>query len=284
MSQSSASMPQEIKGIIFTEIIPQLIPEVSPADLIRLGAIVRKKNRSEAYEPLTDSLRKIQWVKLVSLEAVSIEREIAGQMEPGSTVSYPFGQVKHSLAVTDSMIHTKSALDSMAVFLTDLLRLDARGAGRDFKHTEFRREVSAKDPILRVRMKELEPWFKELQGIRDEWIHRSSIRNMLIIGPSDVGVLPIPKRNLDVGLKAFDLPITHGNFWSTSEFLDHHYMNLVTLFRAIVDRCIEIESASLTEPVPVDLDAEKGLVTFLFKTTQDMTVTKAKVKLGPFGF
>jgi len=220
----------------------------------------------------------------MSLEAVSIERDIAGQMEPGSTVSYPFGQVKHSLAVTDSMIHTKSALDSMAVFLTDLLRLNARGAERDFKHPEFRREVSTKDPILRARMKELEPWFIELQGIRDEWIHRSSIRNMLIIGPSDVGVLPIPKRDLDAGLEAFDLPITRGNFWSTTEFLDHHYMNLVTLFRAIVDRCIEIESASLAEPVPVDLDAEKDLVTFLFKTTQNMTITRVKVKLGPFGF
>jgi hypothetical protein len=284
MSQSSASMPQEIKGIIFTEILPPLIPEVSPVDLVRLGAIVRKKNRSEAYEPLTDSLRKIQWVKLTSLEAVSIEREMVSQTEPGSIVSYPFGQVKHSLAVTDSMIHTKSALDSMAVFLTDLLRLNARGAGRDFKHPEFRREVSTKDLILGVRMKELEPWFIELQEIRDEWIHRSSIRNMLIIGPSDVGVLPIPKKNLDAGLKAFDLPITRGNFWSTSEFLDHHYMNLVTLFRAIVDRCIEIESASLAEPPPVDLDAEKDLAVFPSKTTQGMTATKMKVKLGPFGF
>jgi len=284
MSQSSVGMPQEIKGIIFTEIIPQLIPEVNPANLVRLGAIVRKRNRSDAYEPLTDSLRKIQWVKLMSLEAMSIEQDIASQMEPGATVSYPFGRVKHSLAVTDSMIHTKSALDSMAVFLTDFLKLNARGAERDFKRPEFRQQISTKDRILGAQMRELEPWFIELQGIRDEWIHRSSVRNMLIIGPSDVGVLPIPKKNLDAGLKAFDLPITRENFWSTREFLEHHYRNLVTLFRAIIDRCIEIESASLTEPTPVDVDAEKYLITFLFMSTQPMTLKKVKAKVGPFGF
>lgn len=284
MFQPSVGLPQEIEGIIFTEIIPQLVPEVNLADLIRLGTIVRKKNRSQAYEPLTDSLRKIQWVKLVSLEAISIERDIASQMEPGAAVSYPFGQVKHSLAVTDSMIHTKSALDSMAVFLTDFLKLNARGAERDFKHPTFRHELSTKDRILGARIRELEPWFAELQGIRDEWIHRSSVRNMLIIGPSDVDVLPIPKKNLDAGLRAFDIPITRDNFWSTSEFLEHHYMNLATLFRAIIERCIQIESASLAEPIPVDVDAEKNLISFPFKLTQTMTVTRVKAKIGPFGF
>ena len=133
-------------------------------------------------------------------------------------------------------------------------------------------------------MTELEPWFKELQEIRDEWVHRSSVRNMLIIGRNDVGVLPIPRKNLEAGLQAFDLPITRENFWSTREFLEHHYMNLVTLFRVIIDRCIEIESASLVEPTPVDVDVEKNLITFPLKLTQNMTITKVKTKIGPFGF
>jgi hypothetical protein len=79
LSHSNMGMPKEIKGVIFTEIIPQLIPEVSTANLVSLGAIVRKKGRSDFYLPLTDSLRKIQWVKAVRLEAANIEQDMEAQ-------------------------------------------------------------------------------------------------------------------------------------------------------------------------------------------------------------
>jgi hypothetical protein len=276
-------MPQKIQGIIFTEIIPKLIPEVDTRNLVRLGSIARKMNRTRAYEPLTDALRKIQWVKLTAIEALSIETEIANATEPGAIVSYPFGQIRHSLAVTDALIHTKSALDSIAVFLADFLKLDAKGANRDFKKPEFREEIYSNDPILGTRLKALEPWFQELQEIRDEWIHRSSIRNMLIIGPSDCGPLPIPRRDLNLGLRVFDRPITRKNFFSTKEFLDHYYNNLITTFETVVQRCIEIELIAVTEP-PIDLEVEKNLAVFPLKATESMKVTKFKVKIGPLGF
>jgi len=277
-------MPREIKGVIFTEVIPELIPEVSPADLVSLGAMVRKKGRSDLYLPLTDSLRKIQWVKAVSLEAANIEQEMEAQLGPGTIVNYPFGQMKHSLAVTDTIIHTKSALDSMAVFLNNFLKLNVGKRRRDFKLDEFRSLVSDRDSVLGELMRELEPWFRELQGMRDEWIHRSCVRNMLVFGQSPVGILPIPKRNLDSGLRAFDVPITAENFWSTKEFLEHNYLNMVKVFNAIIARCIEFESRLLSQPVTPDIEAEKGLTVFPFTLTQGMTVAKVKVKIGPFGF
>jgi hypothetical protein len=280
---SSTGMPQKLQGIIFTEIIPKLIPEVDTRSLVRLGSIVRKMNRTKVYEPLTDALRKIQWIKLTAIEALSVEGDIANAMEPGAIVSYPFGQIRHSLAVTDALIHTKPALDSIAVFLADLLRLEAKGANRDFKKPEFREEIYSNDLTLGTRLKTLEPWFRELQEIRDEWIHRSSIRNMLIVGPSECGPLPIPRRDLDKGLRAFDRPITRKHFFSTKEFLEHHYNNLIAMFRAVVERSIEIELISVTEP-SVDLEVERSLGVFPLKSTESMNLAKIKVKIGPLGF
>jgi hypothetical protein len=137
ISMSTPSFPKKLKGIIFTEIIPQFLPEVNPKKLVELGAIVRKKGRTQMYEPLTDSLRKIQWVKLVGLKAIAIEKEIAEAMEPNTLVMNPLGQTAHALCVTDCLVHTKSALDSMAVFLTALLNLDAKGGDRDFKNQDL---------------------------------------------------------------------------------------------------------------------------------------------------
>jgi hypothetical protein len=222
----------------------------------------------------------IQWVKAVGLEAANIDQDMEAQLEPGTILSYPFGQMKHSLAVTDTIIHTKSALDSMGVLLNNFLRLNLGKRKRDFKIAEFRRLVSDRDVVLGELMKELEPWFQELQGIRDEWIHRSSVRNVLIFGESPVGILPIPKKNLDAGLRAFDTPITPQNFWSTREFLQHNYLNLVRVFNAIIARCIESESIALRAPL-VDPEVERNLIFFPFRLTTSMSVSRIRAKLGP---
>jgi len=281
---SNKGMPKKIEGVIFTEVLPQLVRGIDTADLVRLGSIVRKLNRSAVYEPLTDSLRKIQWVGLMMFEAVSIEQDIASQVEPSTIVSYPYGQVKHSLAVTDSIIHMKSALDSMAVFLKSFLGLKVPDKECDFKLGRFRLKVSNANTRLGQVMKELEPWFEKLQDIRDEWIHRSSIRNMLMQQQSDVGVLPIPRKNLDAGLRAFDMPITKEHFWSTSDFLNHNYASLTKLFSEIVKCCIEIELKSVSEPIPIDVEVEKRLAVFPFKLLRDSQITKIKAKVGPLGF
>ena len=263
---------------IYTEIIPQFLSEVSPKKLVDLGAVVRKKDRTQLYEPLTDSLRKIQWVKLVGLKAIAIEKEIADAMEPNTLVMNPLGQTAHALCVTDCLVHTKSALDSMAVFLTNLLNLDAKGGDRDFKKTGFRQLIAEKDQFLKHKIKKLKPWFEQLQQIRDEWIHRSSIRCRLIHGPSKVGVLPIPKKVTLSYDEQTNLAITDKNFWSTRNFVEYQYSNLLTLFLAIVEQCIQIERRDLKEPIPVPADAEKELVMFPTHATENMTAEKMKVK------
>jgi hypothetical protein len=272
------SLPQKIEGVIFTEVALPLIPEVRPEDLVKLGAIVRKKGRVQKYEPLTDSLRKIQWVKLNGLRAVAIEREITSQKEPGAILFAPSLQIEHALDITDCVIHTKSSLDSMAIFLTDLLMLPATGGDRDLKKPSFRDKVAHEDPHLGQLINKLEPWLNELQNIRDEWIHRSSIRSIIVQGPSDVGILPIP-RDVTLGSKALGLAVTKENFWSTQEFVERHYSNLVNLFQAIIERSIDIEMKDLSEPPPIPSDAEKQLMFFPTKVTENMTVTKMKVHL-----
>jgi hypothetical protein len=277
------SFPKEIQGIIFTEVVPKLTPEIDPASLVRLGSIVRKKHREKLYEPLPDAFRKIQWVRLMAIEAISIDDEITANMQQNMITSYPYGQMRHALSVTGALFHTKSAVDSIAVFLTGFLRLTAQGGGRDFKKPKFRAELGTRDPILGSRLEEFEPWFENLQEIRDEWIHRSSIRCPLMSGPTEVGALPIPKKNIELGLHAFDKPINAENFFSTKQFLDYHYTNLVNLFRKVVERCIEIELIGIAEP-PVDVEVEKKLSAFPVRATWSGALMGFRVKLGPLGF
>ena len=276
-------LPKEIQGIIFTEVVPKLTPEIDSASLIRLGSIVRKKNTVKLYEPLPDAFRKIQWVKLMAIEAISIDAEITVNKVPNKIVSYPYGQMRHALSVTGALFHTKSAVDSIAVFLTDFFKLKAQGGDRDFKKSKFRSELYASDSVLASRLKEFEPWFEKLQEYRDEWIHRSSIRCMLVNGPSECGALPIPKKDIELGLDAFHKPINSQNFFSTKEFLDYHYGNLVKLFVKVVERCIEVELLSTAEP-PVDVEVEKKLTTFPTMTTQSGFIDGFTVKIGPLGF
>jgi hypothetical protein len=277
------SFPEQIQGIIFTEVVPKLTPEIDSASLIRLGSIVRHEHKEKLYEPLPDALRKIQWVKLMAIEAISIDDEITANMEPNKIASYPYGQMRHALSVTGALFHTKSAVDSIAVFLTDFLKLTAQKGDRDFKKPKFRAELNTSDPTLGSRLKEFEPWFEALQEIRDEWIHRSSIRCMLISGPSEVGALPIPRKDIELGLGAFHKPINGKNFYSTREFLEYHYSSLVKLFSKVIERCIEIELASVVEP-PVDVEVERSIATFPVMTTWSGTLVGFRVKVGPLGF
>ena len=282
MTSISAPMPKQIQGIIFTEVVPKLTPEIDTADLIRLGSIVRQKNKVKLYGPLPDALRKIQWIKLMAIEAISIDDDITANKQPNKMSSYPYGQMRHALSVTGALFHTKSAVDSLAVFLTDFLRLKAQGGDRDFKKSKFRNELYSNDTVLASRLKAFEPWFENLQEVRDEWIHRSSIRCMLVNGPTEVGALPIPRKNLELGLDVFRKPINRDNFYSTKEFLDYHYDNLVKLFTIIVKRCIEIELLSTAEP-KVDIEVERTLAAFPTMTTQSGVFEGVVVKIGPLG-
>ena len=272
------SFPPKLKGTFFTEIVPALIPEIAMSTLVRLGALIMQNGRENIYMPLTDSLRKIQWVKFVGLRAIIIEEDIKSQREPGILLMHPLGQIDHALNVTDCVIQTKSALDSMAVFLTSFLNLDAHGGDRDFKKEEFRKKIIKKDPVIGRKIKQLESWFIYLQDIRDEWIHRSSIRSCIVNGPSEVGVLPIPRKASLVGkLPPNKMPINRKNFWSTEDYVKYHYFKLVDLFQAIIHVSIQFEEKELEGPLEIPDRAEEKMTTFPTKVTKTMTVRAIKM-------
>jgi len=259
--------------------MPQFLPEYSPFKLAMLGLIVEKKGKTRIYESLRFSLRKIQWVKLVGLKAIHLEEELSKAIEPNCFVLDPLRQTAHSLCVTDCLIHTKSALDSMAVFLTDLLGLEQKGGDRDFKKLGFRQAVCRKDIFLKHQIKKLEPWFLELQGIRDEWIHIRAIESLSVHGKSDVGMLPIP-RNINLSAEEQrKLPVNSKNFWSTKDFVEHHYSNLAELFREIVDRSLQIENLDLREPVTVPEAFMHNLTMFPTHLTENMALQKMKLHI-----
>ncbi len=213
------------------------------------------------------------------MRAISIEREIAKQREPGAIVFAPPLQIEHALNITDCVVHAKSSLDSMAVFLTELLSLTATDGDRDLKKQKFRDLVAEREPRLGQLIRKLESWLTELQSIRDQWIHRSSLRCIIVQGASDVGILPIPKK-FTLGEEAMNLSVTKQNFWSTDEFVNHYYTNLVALFNAIVELAIQIEGQALSEPISMPSDAEKQLAIFPTILTENMTIKKIKVFTG----
>jgi hypothetical protein len=277
---SLPNFPEKMEGsLFFREIMPQFLPEYSPFKLALLGLIVEKKGKTRIYEALRYSLRKIQWVKLIGLKAIYLEEEISKAVEPNTLVFDPLRQTVHSLCITDCLIHTKSALDSMAVFLTDLLGLDQKAGDRDFKKLGFRQAVCQKDAYLKYKIKKLEPWFLELQGVRDEWIHIKAIESLSVHGKSDVGMLPIPR---NISLSAEEqrkISLNSKNFWSTKDFVEHHYSQLAELFREIVDRSLQIEHLDLTEPVTVPEHFMNNLTMFPTHSTENMTLQKMKVHI-----
>ena len=262
--------PPKIKGAwIWSEVMPQLVPEIDFNNLLKLGTIVKHKGRAEFYQYLRASLRKIQWTKIPGYKAIAIERDIWNQKKPNTLILDPLGITDHSLSITDCLIHTKSALDSMAIFLNELLGLGAKREKRDLKHEKFRSQIIDKDHVIGKVIKKLEPWLIDLQRLRDEWIHRTTVRDSILIGPSNVGVLPLPKK-AHVDMKG---PITPKNFWSTSDFVKYHYYQFIYLFNAVVKRSIQIEVKDL-DKIPVPDPDELKLCLFRTRVTEKMTAQK----------
>lgn len=274
---SLPKFPEKIEGsFFFREIIPEIQTEYDPFKLATLGVIIEKKGRTAIYESLWFGFRKVQWVKLIGIKAMHLEDALVNEAEPNCILFDPLTQSAHSLCVTDFLIYTKSALDSMAVFLNELLELGQRGGDRDFKKAKFRQLVYQKDAYLKRRIKKLEPWFLELQGVRDEWIHNKTIESLSVYGKSDVGMLPIPKV---ISLSSEDqakLSVDTTNFYSTKSFVDHHYSNLSKLFRLLVDRGLQIERLGMVEQVNVSELFKHNLTIFPFHLTERTTIKKMK--------
>lgn len=273
------SMPKSLEGVFFTEIIPELITEIRSVDLITLGAYVLQSGKREIYQPLKECVCKVQVVKFVSIRAIEIENELKNMVELGAVIFWPLGQIDHSLNITDCVFHTKSALDSIAIFLTNFFKLDVTGGDRDLKKGKFRDLIIKKDKKIGRKIKEIVSWLTYLQEIRDELIHRSILRSYVINGPSEVGILPIIKKPDLLGSLLGDIELNKENFYSTSEYVQYHYLNLVSLVKTIIRRCIEIEKKHFKRKLIIPEEAEKSLILFPIRVTQNMTASK--IVIGP---
>jgi hypothetical protein len=116
-ASGSTELPEKAPHFL-TEVAFDLLPEVIYDDIVYLSQIVKAKGTQREYDGLRDALRKIQWAKLAALEAIEIERDIAAQMKPGTVPFVPVGQARHAKAMMECITHSKAALDSMAVFLS----------------------------------------------------------------------------------------------------------------------------------------------------------------------
>lgn len=270
-------LPEEFPHI-FTEVIFQLVPEVDYSDLVYLSQLLKIRKREEIYGPLADALRKIQWTKLASMEAIAIEKETVKLVEDEVIAFYPAGQVQYAKAVFDVVILTKSALDSVAVFLTELLSIPATREQRDFKRGSFRKQIIEKDTVIGQNTKSLEQWFRDVQDLRDKWIHRISTRIFVTFGPTEIGLLPVPKVvSEDSGLQ--DAPLIKEHYWTTQEFVELYFTKLTSFFSSIVARCIEIERDKLGTPPPYPQKSEYPIIAFPFRVMKDMKLKGFRVRL-----
>lgn len=269
-------LPEEFPHI-FTEVVFQLIPEVNYNNLVYLSQLLKINNRKGIYRPLTDALRKIQWTKLAGMEAIEIEKGIVEQVEEGVIAFSPVGQAQHAKAVFEFIIHTKSALDSLAVFLTELLSIPARGGWRDFKHEKFREQIIQRDTVIGRHVKFLKQWFLDVQELRDKWIHRTSTRIFIASEPSEIGLLPIPKIVAEDS-KLRDVPATKENYWSTPEFIKLHFTKLVSFFGLVITRCIDIELTKISSPPPRPLKAQPLLISFPMQAVKNMKLKAIRMR------
>lgn len=270
---------------IFTEVVFQLIPEVNYDDLVYLSQLLKINKRNEIYEPLTDALRKLQWTKLAGRAAIALEGDIAKDIENsikqegGETIYFsPVSQVQHAKAVFEFIVHVKSALDSMAVFLTELLSIPATGAQRDFKHRKFCEQIIQKDAVIGKHIKSLEQWFRDIQDRRDKWIHRTSTRIFVAWPPSEIGLFPIPKVVTEAN-KSRDVPLTKEHYWTTQEFIERELTKLVFLFNSIVARCVELERAKIPTPPPYPQKSASPITAFPLDVMEDMKVKWIRFRL-----
>lgn len=280
MTQTGSALPglPEKAPHFFTEVAFPALQELNIQELVYLSQIVKARHREQKYLALRDVLRKIQWAKLAALEATGIEKEIAAQMEPGIVTFDPIGQARHAKAVMECVTHCKAALDSLAVFLAALLALPDKGGQCDLRRHRFREKIEHADPTIGAAIRSAERWITDLVARRDVWIHWSSPMIALVVGPSEVGVLPVPKKLAEYpGLRD---AITKDNYWSTQEFVELNVTALIQLFRPVVQRCIDIELTGLPKPRPFPPESTNAsaLSFFPMTATQDMQITAIRFR------
>lgn len=274
---AESSLPKQFPHI-FRGVLFEVIPEIDYGELCYLSEIARAKNEVPRYRHLEEALRKIQWAKLACLEAIGIEERIEAEMNRGGSVQGMSGQVQHAKAMFDFVAHAKAALDSVAVFLNDYLRVGDRGGARDFRRPEFCDKITKQDSEIGKHITSLRPWLDRrrqsldsLIAVRDEWIHRLSLSTFLVLPRSEVGFLPVPRLGAAEDELA-RLPLSNPDCWSTREFVEFHWSRLTRFFNLVVKRCTELEAGTLPESPSRPSVAGKPISAVPLRVTEPITI------------
>ncbi len=270
---------------IFVDVAFDLIPEIDYDELVFLSNIVKTKHREDVYLPFVDALRKIQWAKLSAVDAINVDIVLSKEYEQDTIIQDPVGQIRHAKSILDFVSQSKASLDSIAVFLNDILSMGFNRGQRDFRHNTFKNKLSLVDSIIGSFIKTESKWMdigvqtsESIITVRDEWLHRGSPNICLIWPPTDLGALPIPK--LFTIQNPEGINITRDNYYSTQEFCNYHLTKLIKLFTLISKRTIEIESLTLSTPI-IRPNRAKNKISAV-KVYLTKAINLKEMKIGPF--
>jgi len=281
-------MPDKLPHIFF-EVALEVLPELDYDDLVYLSQLVRAQQREPVYSPLVDAVRKVQWMKLSSMDATGLDAVLVAQYDASADVilNDPVGQIRHAKALLELVSHGKAALDSLAVFLNDLLALGLSGGDRDFRRDAFKKKLASSHASLEAFLHAESSWLQlnstastSIVSARDEWLHRGFPDVAFMWPPSEVGVLPIPKA-LTASATTGATRATH---YSTREFNDYHFSRIVRLLGMSISLAIEMEASRMSSPPPRSPNAQFRISAVKFCLTKEISVREPtrQLKLGPF--
>jgi hypothetical protein len=283
-THASFPMPDQFPHIFF-HVALEALPEVNYDDLVYLSQLVRAQHREGSYVALVDAVRKIQWMKLSIMDAIAIDATLAAQFtgDPDVILNDPVGQIRHAKAVLEFISHGKAALDSLAVFVNDLLKLGFNGGERDVRRRPFKTKLASSDPSLGSFLNAESDWLQlnnpastSIVSARDEWLHRGFPDLALMWPPSEVGVLPIPKE-LAATVKSGATSSTH---YSTQQFGQYHFVRAVQILQIIVALAISVEAARMSPPLKRPENAQQRVSAVKFIATKE--IQAKSMQLGPF--
>jgi hypothetical protein len=282
-------MPDKLPHIFF-EVALQVLPELNYDDLVYLSLLVRTQQREPVYSALVDAVRKVQWMKLSSMDATGIDAVLVAQYDASADVilNDPVGQIRHAKALLELVSHGKAALDSLAVFLNDLLALGYSGGDRDFRREAFKKKLASSHASLTPFLRAESNWLQlnsaastSIVSARDEWLHRGFPDVAFMWPPSEVGVLPIPKTLT----ASTTIPAMKATHYSTVEFGEYHFSRIIRLLEIVIALAIDIEAARLSPLPPRSSPSTQFRISAVkFCLTKQITVREParQLKLGPF--
>jgi hypothetical protein len=285
---AGSPLPDKLPHIFF-EVALEVLPELNYDDLVYLSLLVRSQQREPVYSALVDAVRKVQWMKLSSMDATGLDAVLVAQYDGSVDVvlNDPVGKIRHAKALLELVSHGKAALDSLAVFLNDLLGLGYSGGDRDFRRDAFKKKLASSHATLEAFLRAESHWLQlnntastSIVSARDEWLHRGFPDVAFMWPPTEVGVLPIPK----VLTASVTTTATRATHHSTPEFGEYHFSRIIRLLEIVISLAIDIEAGGILSPPPRSPSGQVRISVVKFCLTRQIAVREParQLKLGPF--